>query len=140
MSDLNGNGTESGRNALGRFLPGKCMKGAGRKKGSRTKLSESFLQDLHRTWLKHGPTALELVAKESPEVFVKTVASVLPRLLEIDGIIGVNHTHTVFAAELADFRTAYRRYGELIGATPKAIEHVADAEVPIESDDNDRSE
>ena len=52
---------------------------AGRTPGSKNKLSENFVADLHQCWQKHGVTALERVATEQPEVLIKVVASLLPK-------------------------------------------------------------
>ena len=39
--------------------------GSGRKVGTRNKLSEAFLRDLHTEWERSGPTALKVLAVES---------------------------------------------------------------------------
>jgi hypothetical protein len=119
----------TGRAVNGKFLPGNRI-GTGRKKGARSKLSESFLQDFHKTWLKHGAKALDKLAQENPGLFVKVAASILPKALEVDG--RVEHTHrNEFQIELADFSEAYRRWGSVIGANPKLIEAQ-----PIRDDDD----
>jgi len=62
----------------GRFLTGNNG-GPGRPKGSRNKLSEDFLANLHEAWEKHGKQAIEKVAEARPDIFLKVVASVLPK-------------------------------------------------------------
>ena len=55
---------------------------AGRPKGSRNKLSEEFVAELYADWCEHGATALKTVRESRPDVYVKVVASLLPRKIE----------------------------------------------------------
>jgi hypothetical protein len=71
----------NGKDKLGRFLPGRPG-GPGRPVGSRHKLSEKFLADLQRVWLKKGGKALDRVADQNPEILVRVIASVLPKQLD----------------------------------------------------------
>ena len=57
--------------------------GAGRVKGTRNKISEAFLKDLALEWEKSGPDALKVMAKEDCSGFVKVVAALLPKELDI---------------------------------------------------------
>jgi hypothetical protein len=75
--EVNGNGKDK----LGRFLPGR-QGGPGRPVGSRNRLSEKFLSDLQKVWLKKGAKALDKVADENPEILCRIVASILPRQLD----------------------------------------------------------
>jgi hypothetical protein len=45
----------------GRFVSGNI--GGGRPKGSRNKLAEAFIADLHARWIKDGPQVLDAVIK-----------------------------------------------------------------------------
>lgn len=63
-----------------RFKPGQSGNPAGRKPGSRNKLNEDFLADLHEAWGQRGKTAL---AEASPDVLIKVVASLLPKQVEV---------------------------------------------------------
>jgi hypothetical protein len=81
MTDTNGNGTVPApveRSKGGQFLKGHGRVG-GRKIGSRNKLSEAFLADLHSRWLKHGKKVLDRVAETAPETFLRVCATVLPK-------------------------------------------------------------
>lgn len=62
-----------------RFKPGN----PGRPKGARNKLGEEFLQDLLADWTDHGIEVLEAARKSKPEQYLKVVASVLPRELNV---------------------------------------------------------
>jgi hypothetical protein len=128
MATANGNGAESGRNSLGRFTPGHKSIG-GRKTGSRNRLSENFLADLHAEWKRSGKKVLQRVAETAPETFLRCVATVLPKALEVDGALNVTH-RSELSVEISDFNEAYQRWGKFLGARmPTMIE----AE-PIEND------
>jgi hypothetical protein len=93
----------------------------GRKIGSRNKLSESFLAVLHKTWLKHGKKVLERVAESAPETFLRVCATVLPKVMEVDGIMSVEQ-HNILHVEARDFADAYVKWGQAIGAKMPLIE------------------
>jgi hypothetical protein len=62
----------------GRFLTG-CKPGPGRQAGSRNKLAENFIADLHASWEKYGAAALAKCAVDEPAQFVRVVASLMPK-------------------------------------------------------------
>lgn len=62
----------------GRFLPGNNG-GPGRPKGARNKLGEDFLQDMHDAWQEQGKKVIARVIEERPQDYLKVVASLLPR-------------------------------------------------------------
>jgi hypothetical protein len=137
MTDTNGNGAipaPVGRSKGGQFAKGHRGYG-GRKLGSRNKLSESFLADLHKTWLKHGKKVLDRVAESAPETFLRVCATVLPKVMEVDGIMSVEH-HSTVHIEARDFMEAYQRWGQAVGARPPLIE--AQAEVIDEGDPDEQ--
>ena len=67
-----------------RFKPGQSGNPAGRPKGSRQKLADSFLADLAEHWSKNGKTALEEAYKKNPVEYVRVVASLLPKNVAVD--------------------------------------------------------
>jgi hypothetical protein len=69
------------------WQPGQSGNPKGRALGSRNRMSESFLEDLRATWEKHGARALETCAMEDPTGFVRIVASLLPK--HVDLSVGV---------------------------------------------------
>jgi hypothetical protein len=54
----------------------------GRPPGSRNKLSEEFIADLHESWKTLGKPALLAAAWTDPVAYVRVVASLMPRELE----------------------------------------------------------
>src|SRR5438874_7377069 len=65
------------------WKPGQSGNPAGRPRGSRGRLSEDFLSDLHSAWGEHGATALARCARDEPGVFCKIVAGLLPRSVDL---------------------------------------------------------
>lgn len=61
----------------GRFVTGNI--GGGRQKGSRNKLGEAFIQALHDSFIEHGPETIETVRTEKPDQYLKVIASLLPK-------------------------------------------------------------
>ena len=64
------------------FQPGNKL-GKGRPKGSRNKLGEDFIQALQANFNEHGPETIETVRQERPHEYLKVVASILPKELNI---------------------------------------------------------
>jgi hypothetical protein len=62
-----------------RFQPGN----PGRPKGSRNKLGEAFIEDLHAAWQKHGMAAIEATIKNQPAQFLKVIVRVVPKDLNL---------------------------------------------------------
>lgn len=61
----------------GRFITGNI--GGGRPLGARNKLGEAFLQALHESFETHGVDAIQRVIDDKPEQYLKVIASLLPR-------------------------------------------------------------
>ena len=65
------------KDAKGRFVTGNI--GGGRPKGSRNKLGEQFVEALQADFEEHGKKAIEIVRAEKPDQYLKVIASLLPR-------------------------------------------------------------
>jgi hypothetical protein len=70
---------------MGRFTPGQSGNPRGRPKGSRNRLGEEFVDALYADFQKHGAKVIADVRDTKPEVYLKVVASILPRLIHLDG-------------------------------------------------------
>jgi hypothetical protein len=98
----------TGRDAKnGQFVKG-FKGGPGRGLGNRNKLGEAFLDDLRSVWETHGRQALIDCAENEPAQFVRVLAGLMPR--------DVNLNMTVDVGEFASrFRTAM----EMLGNPPE---------------------
>jgi hypothetical protein len=76
------------------FKPGN----PGRPKGSRNKLGEAFLEDMLADWEANGPAAIREVRETKPDAYLKVVASILPRDLNVN----VNQTDHMTDEQLVE--------------------------------------
>ena len=67
------------RDEKGRFLTGN--NGGGRKRGSRNKLTELFLNTIVEDFAEHGTETLERLRKEDPGFYLKMIAVLIPKSL-----------------------------------------------------------
>jgi len=61
------------------YKPGQSGNPAGRPKGARNKLGEAFIEALHESFQKRGAAAIEAVIDEKPDQYLKVIASLLPK-------------------------------------------------------------
>ena len=78
------------------WKPGQSGNPAGRPKGSRNKLSEEFVAEVYADWCEHGAAAIQTVRETRPDVYVKVVASPLPRQVQAE-VSGPSHEDRVTA-------------------------------------------
>ena len=55
----------------------------GRPLGSRNKLSEDFVADLHESWKRLGKATIETVAWTDPSTYLRVVAGLVPKDIEV---------------------------------------------------------
>lgn len=65
------------------FQPGQSGNPYGRPKGSRNRLSEAFTLALANDFDRHGPEVIEKVRVTDPAAYVRVIASILPKQVEI---------------------------------------------------------
>lgn len=88
------------------FKPGQVANPAGRPKGSRNKLGEDFIRALQQDFEANGVQAIATVREERPHEYLKVVASILPKQVEIkegnfDGFSDEQLAALVYAARSA---------------------------------------
>ena len=82
------------------FQPGQSGNPNGRPKGSRNKVSEKFLEALANHFEVHGEAAIDIVYKERPHDYLKIVASVLPKRMELEDATLEKHPRDMTDDEL----------------------------------------
>ncbi len=66
------------------FLPGQIPNPKGRPKGARNKLGEAFIAALHDDFQEHGEKVIRQVREEKPDQYLKVIASILPKELNVN--------------------------------------------------------
>src|SRR5262245_53686619 len=65
------------------WKPGTSGNPAGRPRGSRNKLSEDFVAALYNDFQEHGSAAIAVCRAEKPDVYVRVIAGLLPKDMNI---------------------------------------------------------
>jgi len=115
--------SEEKRDEHGRFIVPPIS--PGRPKGARNKLGEEFLQDMLADWSEHGAEAIAKTRSENPATYVKVVASILPRELNLRVSEFDDLTDDQLARQLAAIAAQLANAGVEIGAgvgAPEATE------------------
>jgi hypothetical protein len=65
------------------WKPGQSGNPAGRGIGSRNKLAEKFITALYDDFTEYGAVVIKEVREDRPEIYLKVIASILPRQLSV---------------------------------------------------------
>jgi hypothetical protein len=95
------------------FKPGQ----GGRRRGSRNRLGEEFLRALAEDFERHGAEVIERVRIEKPDAYIKVIASLLPKDLNLN----VNNLdHLTDAQLLARLRSLTEQAAPLLATLDEA--------------------
>jgi hypothetical protein len=96
------------RDNQGRFLTGNS--GGGRRKGSRNKLTERFLDTIADDFAEHGAEAIAQVRLNDPIAYLKIVGSLVPRelIMQREESPAINYAE-ITHEELVEFVDQLRR-------------------------------
>jgi hypothetical protein len=79
---MNANLSGEKRDEHGRFIVPPVS--PGRPKGARSKLGEAFIEALKDDFEEHGITAIQVVRAEKPDQYLKVIASLLPKDINLN--------------------------------------------------------
>ena len=83
MSSVDSENTTSKHSGLKPWKPGQSGNPKGKPKGSRHKLGEAFIEAMHDDFLTNGKEVIEKVRLEKPDQYLKVIASILPKELNV---------------------------------------------------------
>lgn len=87
------------------YQPGETGNPRGRPRGSRDRITQAFLNDMEDAWRKDGADAIKRMAADHPVDFVKVVASLLPRDINITSdafVDALKELHALRAGPILD--------------------------------------
>ncbi len=58
--------------------------GPGRPKGARNKVTQAYLEAVAKSFAKNGPEVLEIIKEKRPDVYMKLVAALVPKDLDVN--------------------------------------------------------
>ena len=106
MMSTNGVSTEKTREKQNRWKPGQSGNPAGRPKGARSKLSESFLKALSEDFAANGIEVIEKVRSDRPHEYLKIVAAVLPKQMQLEDLTPNRKAEDLTDDELASIASS----------------------------------
>jgi hypothetical protein len=117
---------EWAKDEKGRFVTGNI--GGGRGKGSRNKLGEAFIDALKDDFDQHGILAIQQARAESPIQYVRVIASLLPRDVNLNVTNADDLTDGEIAQRIADLAAQLAPF--LAVGTGNADQGAGNAESP----------
>jgi hypothetical protein len=104
------------------FKPGQSGNPAGRPKGARNKLAESFLDDVLKEWETHGAVAVSDMREKNPGDFVKMVAGLLPKEMTLNVNNEIEMTDDELRERIRNLAGQLAPFLEGTGATDSGVE------------------
>lgn len=104
------------KDELGRFLPGVSGNPAGKPKGARTKLGEQFLSALQQDFEAHGVEAIVEVRQERPQDYLRVIALLMPKDLNLNVNNLDDATDDELVQRLRDLESVIRPFLALEGS------------------------
>src|SRR5262245_25864129 len=101
MMSTNGVAADKTGEKQNRWKPGQSGNPAGRPKGARSKLSESFLKALSEDFDSNGIEVIEKVRNDRPHEYLKIVAAVLPKQMQLEDLTPKRRAEDLTDDELA---------------------------------------
>ncbi len=91
----------------------------GRPKGTRNKITKAFLKALAADFKEHGKSVIERVRKESPEVYIRLAAQLVPKDIDVrhSGDVTVQVVNYSEADEYQPVNVTQRKEEKLNGDT-----------------------
>lgn len=89
-----------------KWKPGQSGNPKGRPKNAKQKLSDTFLADMLEAWERDGKSAIERVIKDRPHEFIKSVAAIVPKDVNIRTEVVQELTDDELISALAALRSA----------------------------------
>jgi hypothetical protein len=106
---------------LTNFKPGAEWTGnaKGRPKGSRNKLGEEFIAAMHDDFTKHGAATIAKVREERPADYVKVIAGILPKELNVTTNALEELSDDDLAAGIAALQSVLAAHEDADGSEPE---------------------
>jgi hypothetical protein len=108
------------------WKPGQSGNVLGRPRGSRNRLGEDFVRSLADDFERHGVEAIKAVRERRPDHYLKVIASLLPRGVELDVMVDARPE---LKLELAQFISDYKLVKSTmakIGVSPTVIDAIVE--------------